>query len=73
MVLNQQGGCGLHLCKGWHFTGSLHGSLWNRTVNTSSLCCVLAFKSPQWFRENKALPWGSLVQFFGTWLKILDI
>lgn len=34
---------------------------------------LLAFKSSQWFGEDKALPRGSLVQFFGTWLKILDI
>ena len=42
-------------------------------LNTSLLCCVLAFKCLQWFGKDKALLWGSLVQFFGTWLKTLDI
>lgn len=58
MVLNQQGGCSMHLCKRWHFTSLLHGSLWNKTINISPHCCVLAFKSLQWFGEDKALPWG---------------
>lgn len=73
MILDQQGGHSLHLCKGWHVTSLLHGSLWNGTINTSLLCCVLAFKSPQRFGEDKALPQGSWVSFFGTWLKTLDI
>jgi len=69
MVLSSQGGCSLYLCKGWHST---EGS-GKEPLNTSLLCCVLAFKSLQWFGKDKALPWGSLVQFFGTWLKTLDI
>lgn len=65
MILNQEGRCSLHLCKGRHSFSFLHRSLWNRTINTSLLCCVLVFKSPQWFEEDKALPWDFLVQFWG--------
>lgn len=64
MILNQQGRCSLHLCKGRHSTSFHHGSRWNKTISTSLLCHVLVFRSPQWFEEDKALPWDFLVQFF---------